>query len=188
MLKKTLLLICSCSTLYLTGCQHLMTAPKLHSSSTPQATDFKITGKIGVRTPQQNGSAFYGWTQTQQQFAIDLTGALGIGQTTIRGKPGEVVLNSSKTGELHASSAEELLYQATGWQAPISHLQYWINAQVATPNAVREQDQAGRLSRVQEDGWQAEFSYAAQETLPNKLIIIDDAKQNRITLTIQSRE
>lgn len=188
MLKKTLLLICSCSALYLTGCQHLRTAPSLPSNAAAHALDFSITGKIGVRTPQQNGSAFYGWTQKQQQFAIDLTGAMGIGQTTIRGKPGEVVLNSSKTGELHASSAEELLFQATGWQAPISQLLYWINAQVATAGAIHQQDADGRLSHVQEGGWQADFSYAGQAKLPNKLIIVDDAQQNRITLTIQSRQ
>jgi outer membrane lipoprotein LolB len=188
MMRNTLLVLSSCLCLVLSGCQQLSTAPQISPSHTVQAHHFKITGKIGVRTPQQNGSAFYGWTQRDQQFAIDLTGALGIGQTLIRGKPGEVSLNSSKTGTLQAASAEELLLQATGWQAPISYLVFWIEAQPATATAILEKDASGRISSIQEGGWHATLSYAGQETLPNKLLMVDASAQNRVTLTIQSRE
>ena len=66
---------------------------------TPQVQDennFNLQGKIGVRTPQQSGSAFFTWAQQQDEFDIELTGILGVGKTQIQGKPGEVTLNSAK--------------------------------------------------------------------------------------------
>lgn len=183
-------LLLSLSLTGLVGCQSIKTAPNIASNSqVPAAEQFKITGKIGVRTPKQNGSAFYGWTQVGEQFAIDLTGALGIGQTSIRGKSGDVTLTSSKTGTLKAQTPEELLFKATGWQAPITHLISWVNGQAVTASAKTEKDAQGRNIAIQEGGWSATLNYENEAAkYPNKLNLIDDAKQNRVTLTIQSRE
>ena len=191
--------ICACLTicsLTITGCQHIKTAPQLQQSpsvSSDQADqtnshNFQITGKIGVRTPEQNGSAFYGWTQNGDHFAIDLTGAMGIGQTSIRGTKGDVTLTSSKTGIIQAETPEELLFKATKWEAPITYLVSWINAQPAEKNAIVTYDNALRPQIIQEGGWKVTFSYKETEKLPNKLLLIDDAEQNRVTLTIQTRQ
>lgn len=185
---KSALLFCTVIgvNLVISACQ---TLPTSNTTTTQQQTaqQFKITGKIGVRTPQQNGSAFYGWTQIGDQFAIDLTGALGIGQTSIRGKVGDVTLTSSKTGTIQAESPEELLYKATGWEAPITYLISWINAEPANKNAEIKKDSQGRIENIREGGWSATLSYLDQQKLPNKLVLIDDAQQNRVTLTIQTR-
>ena len=56
---KICLAMCSSSVLFLTGCQHLSQPNKVIAS--PQLQDeknFNLQGKIGVRTPQQSGSAF----------------------------------------------------------------------------------------------------------------------------------
>lgn len=182
----------------LSACQTTPKAPVLPTPSIPSESgstqieavqhNFKITGKIGVRTPEQNGSAFYGWTQEGEHFAIDLTGAMGIGQTSIRGIPGKVTLNSSKTGIIEASTPEELLFQATKWQAPITYLVSWINGEAVEKDAMTQKDPLNRLIAVQEGGWHTTFSYAGSEKLPNKLVLIENEKQNRVTLTIQSRE
>lgn len=197
--------VISACLIVLSGCQHTLKAPTLppvtasptlpsESQSTTtdtvkNAIDFSISGKIGVRTPKQNGSAFYAWTQVNERFAIDLTGAMGIGQTHIEGVPGQVTLNSSKTGLLSAETPEELLQQATGWQAPISYLVYWVNAQPVENSSIAEYDPQKRLMKLQEGGWTVLFSYLGEETLPNKLIMTQSLEQgeNRVTLTIQSR-
>lgn len=192
----------------LTGCQTIRKAPALtptpaiQNPSTTQTTtpthtnpvdqknlqNFKITGKIGVRTPKQNGSAFYGWTQVGEQFAIDLTGALGVGQTSIRGQAGDVTLTSSKTGTIHAATPEELLNKATGWEAPITQLITWVNGQPSSQSAKISKDSNQRITQIHEGGWSAQLSYTNAEQYPNKLVLIDDAQQNRVTLTIQTRE
>ncbi len=185
-MKKSLF-ACLCISLTLAGCQQISKTPVTTTQSQAQQ-QFKITGKIGVRTPKQNGSAFYGWTQVGDQFAIDLTGALGIGQTSIRGKTGDVTLTSSKTGTIQAETPEELLFKATGWVAPITYLISWVNAQPVTAEAIIKKDDLNRIQTIAEAGWTATLNYNNQENLPNKLVLVDDEQQNRVTLTIQTRE
>lgn len=182
-----------CISLGLSGCQKTLKAPTLSTPLPSQEmvkTQFSIAGKIGVRTPQQNGSAFYAWTQVNNYFAIDLTGALGIGQTRIEGIPGKVTLTSAKTGTLQAASPEELLQQATGWQAPISYLVSWVQGKPASGSAQAQYDEQQRLKTLTEGGWQVQLSYDNADRLPQKLVMVQTLSQgeNRVTLTIQSRE
>lgn len=184
------------SSLFLTGCQHFqkVTTPSSQIPQAPNALNptnqFELEGKIGVRTPQQSGSAFFTWQQQQDHFEIDLTGALGIGKTHIEGQPGQVSLTSSKTGTITATTAEELLAQATGWQAPITHLVQWVQAKPATQNAKIQYDTEQRPTQFIEDGWQANLSYNNQLKLPNKLVLkqlLENGQENRITMVIQNR-
>ena len=97
------------SSLALTGCQQF-TKPQLDPNTIQTESDqhFSLQGKIGVRTPEQTGSAFFTWVQQQQEFDIELSGILGVGKTQITGRPGEVSLNSAKTGLIQAETQEEL--------------------------------------------------------------------------------
>ena len=187
----------------LTGCQHTV-KPNAPSTSnvvkTPIAfpTEFQLTGKIGVRTPQQSGSAFYAWAQQDQRFAIELSGALGIGQTRIEGGNGKFSLDNSNTGYLEADSAEALLQRATGWQAPISQLPRWVMGVAIAPDSPATYDSQKRLATLTEQGWQVRFDYldASQPQRPSRLIMTQpltdqngqSAGENRVTLTIQTRQ
>ena len=175
---------------FLTGCQSY-TQPKPTKAPIIEANNqFYLQGKIGIRTPQQSGSAFFTWIQQQEQFDLELTGILGVGKTQISGQPGQVTLNSAKTGLIEASSAEELLARATGWQAPITHLVDWVQARPATPNAELIKDEQGRISQILEDGWVVDLSYNTAANLPNRLILkqsFEDGSENRITMVIQNR-
>ena len=188
---KLCVAVCSSSILLLTGCQHLSQPNKVIAS--PQVQDennFSLQGKIGVRTPQQSGSAFFTWLQQQDNFDIELSGILGVGKTQIQGKPGEVTLNSSKTGLISAASPEELLERATGWQAPITHLVNWVQAKPATVQAQIQRDSAKRAVQIIEDGWSVELSYNEQAHMPNRLILkqtLENGAENRITMVIQNR-
>ncbi|ECE6725509.1 MULTISPECIES: lipoprotein insertase outer membrane protein LolB [Acinetobacter] len=188
-LSQTCIALCCSSALFLTGCQHF-TQPQLPKSTQESENQFNLQGKIGVRTPQQSGSAFFTWAQQQQNFDIELTGILGMGKTQIQGKNGKVTLNSAKTGLITASSPEELLERATGWQAPITHIISWVQARPATTQAQTTQDSNARINHIQEDGWNVDLSYDAEQKLPNKLILkqtLEDNKENRITMVIQNR-
>ncbi|ANF82264.1 outer membrane lipoprotein LolB [Acinetobacter sp. NCu2D-2] len=190
------------SILFLTGCQQIAkpqaqaNTPVLEHPSEETAQDVKATnqfqlqGKIGVKTTAQSGSAFFTWVQDDQDFDIELTGILGIGKTQISGQPGNVSLNSAKTGLIQAATPEELLQRATGWQAPITHLVDWVQAQPATTSAQTQQDQQNRLVQIIEDGWTVDLSYNEQAQLPNRLILkqaLESGKENRITMVIQNR-
>lgn len=181
-------LVLAASVLGITGCQttqNLGTAP---NSTTEMVTggasqypallqSFNIRGKIGVTTPKtetsaaQTGSAFYVWAQEDERFAIDLTGALGIGHTVIEYDGNSAKLVSERTGEITAATPEELLLQATGWQAPISQLRYWISGQPAPSDTNSQLDSQGRIDRSQNGDWLAQFSYKNNDRLPSKITV-----------------
>lgn len=207
-LNRALILgLLASSSLVLGGCQQVIKKPTANSvtlaptetevTDTTQAIEkisqnqaFHLQGKIGVKTPQQSGSAFFTWAQQQDEFDIELSGILGVGKTQISGTPGEVILNSAKTGLIRAETPEELLARATGWQAPITHLVDWVQGQSASNNAQMRKDDSGRPIQLDEDGWNVEFSYNAAAQLPNKLILkqaLESGKENRITMIIQNR-
>lgn len=189
--SKFSLTLIATSTLVLTGCQQY-TQPQAPSvSQIPEAANnFSLQGKIGVKTPAQSGSAFFTWVQQQNEFDIELSGILGVGKTQISGTPGQVTLNSAKTGLIKAATPEELLQRATGWQAPITHLVDWVQAKPATTQAKISKDESNRPIQFLEDGWTVDLSYNDQAQLPNKLILkqaLESGQENRITMVIQNR-
>ena len=178
------------TSLFITGCQPFVQKPANASQQVEAENQFNLQGKIGVRTPQQSGSAFFTWVQQQQQFDIELSGILGVGKTQISGKPGQVTLNSAKTGLIYAESPEELLERATGWQAPITHLIDWVQARPATIDAQIQKDPQQRPTQFIEDGWTVDLSYNDSASLPNRLILkqaLESGQENRITILIQNR-
>ena len=188
------------SAFIVTGCQttqHMGTTPNATSSVVTGSAQypellqsFNIRGKIGITTPKtqnseaQTGSAFYVWAQEQERFAIDLTGALGIGHTVIEYDGRSATLVSDRTGEIKAASPEDLLLQATGWQAPISQLSHWISGRPAPSDTNSQLDAQGRLQSSQNGDWVASFSYNNANTrTPNK-ISVTRADGHKVIMTI----
>lgn len=181
------------------GCQSLKTGSAANPSGTmaqgqtseqPQKLDdFNITGKIGVTTPAsdttgaQGGSAFYAWGQQNERFAIELIGALGIGKTNIEYNGQTATLVSEKTGTLTADDPETLLSKATGWQAPISQMPYWISGQPAPSDSTPQLDDQNRLIGSVNGEWTATFTYQGTETLPSK-ISATQPQGNKVIMTI----
>ncbi len=58
-----------------------------------------------------------------------------------------------------ADTPEELLERATGWQAPITHLVYWVQAQPCDAHAQEANDEQQRINQIIEDGWTVDLSY-----------------------------
>ena len=188
--KISFIVFSSISALTLSACQSIQTQPHMSQPSVQELNQFNLQGKIGVKTPQQSGSAFFTWQQNQEQFDIELSGILGVGKTQIKGQPGQVTLNSAKTGFVTAESPEDLLEQATGWRTPITNLVHWVQAKPASLKAQLQKDEQQRIQQIIEDGWTVNLSYNTTATLPNKLILqqqLETGKENRITMVIQNR-
>lgn len=181
------------------GCQSLKTANATNQPSTtlqgqnaeqPQKLDnFNITGKIGVTMPAndttgtQGGSAFYAWGQQNDRFAIELIGALGIGKTNIEYNGQTATLVSEKTGTLTADDPETLLKKATGWQAPISQMPYWISGRPAPSDSAPQLDDQNRLISSVNGEWTASFTYKGSDKLPNKISAVLP-QGNKVVMTI----
>jgi outer membrane lipoprotein LolB len=181
------------------GCQSLKTANATNQPTStvqgqnaeqPKKLDnFNITGKIGVTTPAndtsgtQGGSAFYAWGQENDRFAIELIGALGIGKTNIEYNGKTATLVSEKTGTLTADDPETLLQKATGWQAPISQLPYWISGRPAPSDNAPQLDAQNRLISSVNGEWRASFTYKGSDKLPNKITAVQ-SQGNKVVMTI----
>lgn len=180
-----------------TGCQSMQTKTPAPVITTPGGTvtapkkleNFTINGKIGITTPAtaqapaQAGSAFYAWGQQGDRFAIELVGALGIGKTNIEYNGQTATLVSEKTGSMTASSPDDLLKKATGWQVPISQLPYWISGKPAPSDSGQQVDEAGRLVAAVNGDWTANFTYEGTKTLPNKINVRND-QGHKVVMTI----
>lgn len=181
------------------GCQSLKTANATNQPSTtlqgqnaeqPQKLEnFNITGKIGVTMPAndttgtQGGSVFYAWGQQNDRFAIELIGALGIGKTNIEYNGQTATLVSEKTGTLTADDPETLLKKATGWQAPISQMPYWISGRPAPSDSAPQLDDQNRLISSVNGEWTASFTYKGPDKLPNKISAVLP-QGNKVVMTI----
>lgn len=182
--KSTALLL---SLAFLGGCQTLTGVHHEPSTKVVEGPPkFDITGKIGVSTKSadgvQAGSAFYTWGQVDGRFGIELTGALGMGATTISFDGQTAKLMSERTGEMSADSPEKLLQLATGWQAPVSQLAYWVMGRPA-PNDTEIVYDADKLSQSIHDKWHAKFEYPKKSTHPNRLTI-HHADGHKVVMTI----
>lgn len=194
MMKNRLLATCSIlmTATLLTACQSTQGFKPTVAKPTPTSNQantpikFAATGKIGIRTKTsegtQGGSAFYAWSQEDNRFSIDLTGALGIGATEIRYNGTQATLNSERTGLISAASPEALLTTATGWHAPISQLPYWIVGRSAPSDTAKTLDNAGRIAKATNGLWAADFEYD-KNNLPNRLTI-NHQDGHRVTMTI----
>ena len=197
--NKLALLTAIATTMVITsGCQSLKTANATNQPTTMQAQNadqpkklesFNITGKIGVTTPAndtsgtQGGSAFYAWGQENDRFAIELIGALGIGKTNIEYNGQTATLVSEKTGTLTADDPEELLLKATGWQAPISQMPYWISGRPAPSDSAPQMDAQNRLISSVNGDWSASFTYKGNDKLPSKISAVQP-QGNKVVMTI----
>ena len=174
------------------GCQSLpsknaTTQPTMPTIQVQKLDNFSINGKIGVTSPantgNEGGSAFYAWGQENERFAIELIGALGIGKTNIEYDGQTATLVSEKTGTLTASNPETLLQKATGWQAPISQMPYWISGRSAPSDTAPQTDAQGRLISSVNANWTASFTYKGNDKLPNKISAVQPQGQ-KVVMTI----
>ena len=194
--KITLFTAMAAALVITSGCQSLNTAgattnqPTTTIQEQPQKLEtFNITGKIGVTMPAndttgaQGGSAFYAWGQQDDRFAIELIGALGIGKTNIEYDGQTATLVSEKTGSLTANDPETLLKKATGWQAPISQMPYWISGRSAPSDSAPETDAQQRLISSVNGEWTANFTYKGTDKLPSKISAVQP-QGNKVVMTI----
>jgi outer membrane lipoprotein LolB len=180
---------------FTSGCQSLQganaTTKPVPTIQIQKLDSFNINGKIGVTMPAtpaadadtQGGSAFYAWGQQNERFAIELIGALGIGKTNIEYDGKTATLTSEKTGALTADNPETLLQKATGWQAPISQMPYWISGRSAPSDSAPKVDGQNRLISSVNGDWTASFGYKGTDKLPNKITAVQPAG-HKVIMTI----
>ncbi len=166
---------------------HRAAASKLHS--------WTLSGKLGVRVPDDSGSARLRWKQQQNDYRIDLSGPFGQGRVIIDTTETGVRLRQGGEPPLEADSAEVLLWQATGWRLPVGDLTYWVRG-IPAPDSdydILARTETGLVGQLQQSGWTLNYEeyqlidqYTREgiKTLPLPGRIVAEQGDTRLTLIV----
>ncbi|MFA5547150.1 MAG: lipoprotein insertase outer membrane protein LolB [Porticoccaceae bacterium] len=150
--------------LAIAGCATRLPAPETrawtpHQQALLAMRHWQLEGKLGYRSPEQNGSALIRWTQNNDAFDLHLSGPFGAGATRISGDGQLAVLRQQGRDDIRAPSAGELTEWLFGWELPVAQMTAWVKGIPAPePRAAQVTLNAtGQLERLEQAGWQLQF-------------------------------
>lgn len=193
MLRFSLLLL---SILLASGCAHRSLTPPQdvleHQRQVQAIDDWTLTGKLGIRTPDDSGSANVKWAQQIASYQINLSGPLGQKSMIITGTPNKVRLEQTGEPAQEAKTAEALIKKTAGWTLPVAELAYWVRGVPAPKLRITQlqQNETGLIAQLIQGGWNIRYSNYRDQTfnginlpLPGK--ITAEYKDVRLTLVIR---
>lgn len=154
---------------------------QLHRQQLAAIQTFRLEGRAagggGVKADLR-------WKQEADgRFDVRLAGPFGVGAVAISGTEREVEIRSKDGVEL-TDDPEAWLYARAGWAVPIRGLRWWALGLPAPGSPARTRfDAAGRLARLEQDGWTflyLEYQDAQGFALPRRI----EAANDRITLKL----
>lgn len=130
-----------------------------------QGTAFDRVGRFAVNLqpmaqPPYAAQGGFSWRDDGRVLRLDLSSPLGGVLARIQVIPGQAVLERSDGSQTSAASADTLLAQVWGYPMPVTGLRYWIQGQATpgSPATAMQRDAQGRLTTLQQDGWEIRLS------------------------------
>lgn len=192
-LRFSLLLL---ALLLTSGCAHRSLTPPQdvleHQRQVQAIDDWTLTGKLGIRTTDDSGSANVKWTQQITSYQINLSGPLGQKSMIITGTPDKVRLEQTGEPAQEAKTAEALIKKSAGWTLPVAQLAYWVRGVPAPKLRITQlqQNENGLIAQLIQGGWSIHYSNYRDQTfngvilpLPGK--ITAEYKNVRLVLVIR---
>lgn len=178
------------------GCAHRSLTPPQdvleHQRQVQAIGDWTLTGKLGIRTPEDSGSASLKWAQKIANYQINLSGPLGQKSMIITGTPDKVRLEQTGEPAQEAKTAEALIKKSVGWTLPVAQLAYWVRGVPAPKLRIThlQQNQNGLIDQLIQGDWNITYSnYRDQDfngtTLPLPGKITAEYKDVRLILVIR---
>lgn len=147
--------------------------------------NWRITGRLGIQTGHEGWHASLDWQQHNNDYTIRITAPLGQGSLLLQGDATNVLLQTSEGETVSAEDPGLLLYQEFGWKVPVASLRYWVLGLPAPGEAVTALDEYGRLSHLQQAGWEIEFlDYETQQgvELPGRVFVSNHQAKVRLVI------
>ena len=138
--------------------------------------DWLIHGRIAIINGHESWNLSLNWQRHSDKYILDLSGPFGAGHAQLTGTAEGVILVDSDENYFYADTPDRLLQEVTGLRIPVKSLLYWMRG-LPNWNIKKEKqkiDGFGRLSFLQQDGWQIRFKkYIDVENheLPQKIFI-----------------
>jgi outer membrane lipoprotein LolB len=174
--------------LHLVGCAAL--APQ---QSAPDA-DFAVQGKLILSQGGDKAAMRFAWQQTQQDYVIDVWGALGQGRVQLRGKA-EVLQVVRGKDVIAAGNPERIMQSQLGWSIPLGAIRYWLLGQPAPNTSFANYSAAnqGRSVGFEQNSWEVRVELersetaSSQGTVPIELELVREDSAVRIRVSKYTR-
>ncbi|MES2825878.1 MAG: lipoprotein insertase outer membrane protein LolB [Pseudomonadota bacterium] len=163
-----------------------------HQQQVQAIGNWQAIGKLGVKTPDDGGSATLRWQQQDTAYQIAFNGPLGQGNMSIEGEPGRVTFSGGSNPPQSAKTAEELMFNNTGWNIPVSQLAYWVRG---LPDPTKEVthytlNAHGFIEKLDQAGWKITYGEYINTQNLNEIIampgrITAEYREMRLTLLIR---
>ncbi|MEZ0232078.1 MAG: lipoprotein insertase outer membrane protein LolB [Methylophilaceae bacterium] len=145
-----------------------------HLATIAAISAFDLQTRIGV---QANGRGFSGatnWKHSATHDNIAIFSPLGAQVATIDKTPnGVTLIADGKT--YYADDTETLTQKILGWSLPMQGLPDWILGRPSSSKIEQSAwDEAGRLTKLRQDGWDIEYSQYVSTSgyqLPQKIAL-----------------
>lgn len=164
-----------------------------HQDSLLPIQQWTMSGKLGVKSQQESGSASISWQQNGSGYDIHLHGPLGQKSISITGDSHQVSLKEKGKPAMTARSPEALIKKTTGWHLPLSQLNYWMRGVPAPKAKIKKitPNSTGLIAQLEQSGWLIEYQSYHQIQHQNQLIYLPKkivASLDDIRLTLIIRE
>ena len=175
MMQRCLLLLLTL--LFISGCAHRgsLTPPQNiveHQRQLQAISDWQLTGKLGIRTTGDSGSASVKWVQQLANYQINLSGPLGQKSMIITGTPEKVRLEQTGEPAQEAKTAEALIKRSVGWTLPVAQLAYWVRGVPAPKLRITQlqQNETGLIAQLIQGGWSITYSNYRDQTFNGTIL------------------
>lgn len=166
--------------LLLSACAHSPVPLQALPNQAREAAPFNLNGRIAVKHQAARHSGGVRWQHQISRDEVLLQGPLGITGARIVSEAQAASLEQG--GKIYqATDVETLMQNILGWSLPLPVLQHWLQgrADEASPAEI-ERDALGRITLLQQAGWQVRYlRYAddTQDSLPSRLTLTHDDLQ-----------
>lgn len=151
-----LLLLPACTTTSLPMLQQQQIWSR-HSERLTGLTQWDVRGRIALQMDEEAWQLSLRWQHKPGEQQIDLAGPFGMGAVRLFINADGARLRDSSKAEYQAATAQQLLWQTTGWILPLDNLVWWLRGlPVPQKEKQMELDGQGRLAKLVQDGWQME--------------------------------
>jgi len=136
---------------------------QIHQTLVTNTSYWTLQGRLNIRQASNSDTVSINWQQMEQDFEINLSGALGIGATMISGNQNSIRLQQGNENPIEATNLGELSRDYLGYEFPAEALHYWVRGIPSpdSPAAMEFNENQLLASLIQRDAqgnnWQLEY-------------------------------
>ena len=169
------------------GCAGIPRTPSGQALTPAQLDSFRLSGRINLRVAKEAFPGRVRWAHAPGRDELWFYSPVGAAVAHLRQDEDGAVLVDAQGREYRAPDLSELAAEVLGWDLPLEGLPYWVRGLPWPESTVADaqRDAQGRLSRLQQAGWQVSYlgwGGAGADALPAKLDLLGERLRLRLVV------